>query len=86
MKGYKLRDLRASHTLGWSWYWKRIPLRILCFVFLKNKIAVQFGNVEKGIEEYKSIREKKINVNCITSVRLSTLRRPHLAGKKKQVS
>ena len=21
MKEYKLRDLRASHTLGWSWYW-----------------------------------------------------------------
>ena len=20
MKDYKLRDLRASHTLGWSWY------------------------------------------------------------------
>ncbi len=22
MKDYKLRDLRASHTLGWSWYYK----------------------------------------------------------------
>ncbi len=22
MKDYKLRDLRASHTLGWSWNWK----------------------------------------------------------------
>jgi hypothetical protein len=21
MKDNKLRDLRASHTLGWSWYW-----------------------------------------------------------------
>ncbi len=21
MKDYKLRELRASHTLGWSWYW-----------------------------------------------------------------
>jgi hypothetical protein len=21
MKDYKLRDLRTSHTLGWSWYW-----------------------------------------------------------------
>jgi hypothetical protein len=21
MKDYKLRDLRASHTLGWSWNW-----------------------------------------------------------------
>ncbi len=22
MEDYKLRDLRASHTLGWSWNWK----------------------------------------------------------------
>ena len=21
MEDYKLRDLRASHTLGWSWNW-----------------------------------------------------------------
>ncbi len=21
MKDYKRRDLHASHTLGWSWYW-----------------------------------------------------------------
>jgi hypothetical protein len=23
MEDYKLRDLRASHTLGWSWNWKK---------------------------------------------------------------
>ena len=22
MEDYKLRDLRVSHTLGWSWNWK----------------------------------------------------------------
>jgi hypothetical protein len=26
MEDYKLRDLRASHTLGWSWNWKTFEL------------------------------------------------------------
>jgi hypothetical protein len=30
MADYKLRDLRASHTLGWSWNWSTIRL---CFVY-----------------------------------------------------
>jgi hypothetical protein len=26
IEDYKLRDLRASHTLGWSWNWTQILL------------------------------------------------------------
>jgi hypothetical protein len=28
MEDYKLRDLRASHTLGWSWNWNMEDLKI----------------------------------------------------------
>ena len=40
MEDYKLRDLRASHTLGWPWNLAR-ALKNLSLLFLKSKTTVR---------------------------------------------
>ena len=35
MEDYKLRDLRASHTLGWSWNWNFAGRHF--FLFIMNR-------------------------------------------------
>ncbi len=45
MKDYKLRDLHASHTLGWSWYWKKLtregtPIKKLIKLLKKSLMSI----------------------------------------------
>jgi hypothetical protein len=54
MKDYKLRDLHASHTLGWSWY---------CFVRVQTenkknqsfqllaRLFYHLGKLERALQE-----------------------------------
>jgi hypothetical protein len=37
MKDYKLRDLRTSHTLGWSWYWEKLSHPLYLEVLVKAR-------------------------------------------------
>ncbi len=40
MEDYKLRDLRASHTLGWSWNWSSC-----CRLVVKRKMSSVTPNI-----------------------------------------
>jgi hypothetical protein len=54
MKNYKLRDLRASHTLGWSWNWNIVNiLGNMCFVSTFSKF---FPLKKASVPAQKGIR------------------------------
>jgi hypothetical protein len=53
MEDYKLRDLCASHTLGWSWNWKTQQgfFFLLTNQSLRRRQAVWFGERKSAGEE-----------------------------------
>jgi hypothetical protein len=68
MKDYKLkqRNLRASHTLGWSWKWNTCCVFTLCIVRKRSENSVQkylYQERRRWQTFCKEARRRKANGN-----------------------